>query len=127
LHPLIQYLCFVRGVDERLLTARADVPRLMQTSRVMIAQLDRKAVTAAERSILRTTPRDRAAWLARFFYEPLGPPGFRWPRALGGVAFAAALASLVQRQVSEAIKYPPTYVARMKSMTTPPATEGETR
>src|SRR5262249_15031200 len=48
LHPLIQYLCFVRGADERLLTARADVPRLMQTSVVMIAQLDRKPPTAAE-------------------------------------------------------------------------------
>jgi hypothetical protein len=127
LHPLIQYLCFVRGVDERLLTARADVPRLMQTSVVMSAQLDRKPPTAAERSILRTTPRDRSAWLARFFYEPLGPPGFRWARALGGVVFAAALASLVVRQVSEAVAYHPTYVARMKSLTTPAATEGETR
>jgi hypothetical protein len=126
LHPLIQYLCFLRGVDERLLTARADVPRLMQTSAVMIAQLERKASTAAERSILRTTPRDRAAWLARLFYEPLGPPGFRWARALGGAVFAAALASVAVRQVSDAIAYHPTYVARMKSLTTP-ATEGETR
>jgi hypothetical protein len=127
LHPLIQYLGFERGVDERMLTARADVPRLMHTSRLMSAQLDRKPPTAAERSILRTTPRDRAAWLARFFYEPLGPPGFRWARALGGAVFAAALASLVVRQVSEAIAYHPTYVTRMKSMTTPAAPEGETR
>jgi hypothetical protein len=124
LHPLIQYLCFLRGVDERLLTARADVPRLMQTSAVMIAQLDRKP--AAERSLLRTTPRDRAAWLARLFYEPLGPPGFPWARALGGAVFAAALATVVVRQVSDAIAYHPTYVARMKSLNTP-VTEGETR
>ena len=79
-----------------------------------------------ERVQLSAEPRDRSAWLARFFYEPLGPPGFRWARALGGVVVAAALASLVVRQVSEAIAYHPTYVARMKSLTTP-VTEGETR
>jgi hypothetical protein len=126
MHHLIQYLGFLRGADEKLLTARADAPRLMQTSREMIARMERKAPAAGEHAVLRATPRDRAEWLARIFYEPLAPPRVRWARVVGGVAFAAVLGVLLVRQVNDAIAYHPTYAARMKSIATA-ITQGETR
>jgi hypothetical protein len=126
LHPLIQYLCFVRGGHAELLTARASAPRLMQTSREMVARLAGRPPTAAERSVLRVTPRDRCEWLARVFYEPLSPPRVRWVRIAGGVALAAAFGALLVRYVSDAIAYHPTYAARMQSLATA-ITEGEKR
>jgi hypothetical protein len=126
LHPLIQYLCFARGADAELLTARANAPRLMQTSREMVARLDRTARGAGDRSVLRATTRDRAEWLARVFYEPLSPPRVRWVRVAGGVALAAALGALLVRNVSDAIAYHATYASRMKSLATA-ITEGDKR
>jgi hypothetical protein len=126
LHPLIQYLGFLRGADEKRLTARADAPRLMQASREMIAHLYGKAPARDERGVLHATPRDRAEWLARIFTEPLAPPRVRWARVVGGVAFAAVLGALLIRQVSDAIAYHPTYAARMKLLATA-ANEGESR
>jgi hypothetical protein len=129
-HYLVQYLCLARGVGEELLTARANVPRLVDTSRRMLAQLDGREQAGDARELLGSTSRDRAAWLARIFQGPHAPRRFHWMRLLGGIAVAAALGLLLFRSVSSAIAYHPTYVQRMSAQSSPPspdspATEGE--
>lgn len=119
-HNLIQYLCFARGTDEELLTARANAPRLNEASRKMIKELDVSKPTAEERDVLRTTARDRVAWLARIFLGPIGRRRFRWLRVLGGVALGGVAAALLLRSVQEAVAYHPIYVQRMSGAPSPP-------
>jgi hypothetical protein len=125
LHYLIQYLCLACGAEPDLLTARASVPRLMQTSREMMARVDRKTPAAA-RVIRGAGPRDRAAWLVDNFYGPLAPPGVPWVRALGGAVLVALGAALLFRYASAAVAYHPVYEARMKSQQAA-AMEGQSR
>jgi hypothetical protein len=115
LHPLVQYLSFLAGVDEKLLTARANMPRLITTSRAMLAELDREVPGQEGLAAFRMTTRDRVAWLTRIFHASLAPRRIRWVRVLGGVVLAAVAAFFVVRSVSDAVSYHPTYVERMKS------------
>jgi hypothetical protein len=114
-HHLVQYLCFLRNSDETLLTARANVPRLVETSHEMRARLERDEETALERHTFRATPRYRVVWLTRLFHAPLAPRSFRLMRALATVGLTAVVAVVLVRFVSSAIAYHPAYVARMKS------------
>jgi hypothetical protein len=136
-HHLIQYLCFTRGGDGELLTARANVPRLIETSRLMLARLDAGPPAAGaspgplvaservgDRGVLHRTSRDRAAWLARIFHSPLTPRGFRWVRVLGSVAACVIAGALILRSVREAIAYHPAYLQHMSSELARPS-EGE--
>lgn len=132
-HHLIQYLCFVRGTDEALLTARADEPRLVKASHEMLARIANEANepnaanaanVAGDLDLFRATPRSRVAWLARFFHAPLARPTVRWGRVLGALAFAALAGVFVVRSVRDAIAYHPTYVARMKAQAVRPS-EGD--
>jgi hypothetical protein len=116
-HHLVQYLCFVRGADESLLTARANEPRLVKASHDLLTRLDEEEPTAEERQLFRATPRYRTAWLVRFFHESTSPVArsARWARALLVVAIVASTGFLVVRSVRSAISYHPTYVARIQA------------
>jgi hypothetical protein len=129
LHHLIQYLCYLRGIDDAKLTARANFPRLANTSREMLATLAGKEPTAEERrDVFRATPRDRAEWLTSIFHgQPVGGR-IRWGRLLGSIAFVVIAGVLLVRSVSAAIAYHPVYVERMKSQASKsslPSTAGE--
>ena len=119
----IQYLCIERGVGEELLTARANVPRLLETSRRMLAELDRSQPTDQMRDLFHAS-RDRAAWLARIFQGPVAPRRFQWMRVVGAVAITTLVGALILRSVLDAIAYHPIYVGRMSAKSAPPA-EGE--
>src|SRR5690606_25557571 len=69
-HHLIRYLCFLRGTDEKLLTARADEPRLVKASHAMLVALAGEEAKGGEGHAFRATPRSRVAWLSRFFHAP---------------------------------------------------------
>jgi hypothetical protein len=120
LHHLVQYLCYVRGADEKLLTNRANMPRLIETSRTMLAKLERDEPEAGERDAFRATPRDRADWLTTVFEAGMAPGRVRWGRILVAVAFATLAGFFVVRSIRASIAYHPTYVERMKSTATEP-------
>jgi hypothetical protein len=124
LHHLVQYLCFLRGTGESLLTARADVPRLVGTSRIMVTEVQRSEPSAQERHALNATLRDRVVWLTSVFHGQLFRGRLRWGRVLVGVAVAAVACFLAVQSISQAVAYHPIYVERMKSHDTKYA-EGE--
>jgi hypothetical protein len=122
LHHLIQYLSFARGVGAELLTARANVPRLVETTAQMLALAESAKPPERAGRVLGAPSADRAPWLARVFHGgALARPRFPWMRVLGGVAVAALSVALLVRAVSDAIAYHPTYVQRTSN------TEGGTR
>ena len=125
LHHLVQYLCYVRGADEKLLTSRANMPRLIETSRTMLAKLERDAPKGDERDAFRATPRDRADWLTTVFQAGMAPRRVRWGRVLGAVAFAVVAGFFVVESVRASIAYHPTYVERMKSQAAEPTSQGD--
>jgi hypothetical protein len=115
LHHLIQYLCFLRGADETLLTARANMPRLMQTSRDLLERVDRDRLSAEERDLLRATPRDRVVWLSHFFHETLAPRSSRALRLAVALLVTFTVGGVITVAVRQAIDYHPVYVERMRS------------
>lgn len=124
-HHLIQYLCFVRGTDETLLTARANEPQMVRTSHAMLARIESEEPQASDRhATLDATTRARIAWLARFFHAPLAPRRVAWVRVLSTVLLLVVAGLVVGRWVRDAIAYHPTYVARIKAQAAR-ATEGD--
>lgn len=131
-HHLVQYLCFVQGVGEDLLTARANAPRMIETSRQMLAELDQRASAAPapnegarDNDPLQASSRDRVAWLVRIFQGPIAARRFRWMRLLGAVAAVAAIGFLLFRSVASAMAYHPTYLQRMSAQSAARSTEGD--
>jgi hypothetical protein len=130
-HHLVQYLCFVQGVGEELLTARANAPRMIETSRQMLAELDRRESAAPApkegapgRDALQASSRDRVAWLVRIFQGPIAARRFRWMRLLGAAAVALVIGFLLFRSVASAMAYHPTYLQRMRAQSAR-STEGD--
>jgi hypothetical protein len=115
LHHLVQYLCFLRGTGETLLTARADVPRLAGTSRIMVTEVQRSEPSARELQDFHATPRDRVVWLASIFHGQIFRGRLRWGRVVVALAAAALAGVLAAQSISRAIAYHPIYVERMKS------------
>jgi hypothetical protein len=118
LHPLIQYLAFLRGVDEKQLTARASLPALIHTSSEVLQGLERDPPRDNERSLLAAHPRNRLRWLSQFFYAPLGSRAGRAMRVVGSLAVVLVVGVLVVRAVLNAIEYHPGYLERMQSQET---------
>jgi hypothetical protein len=114
LHHLIQYLFFLRVGEEAPLTARANVPRLMQTSREMVERISRDRLSAEERHLLRATPRERALWLSQSFFAPVTARRSQSLRVLAGIALAVTVGILIVTAVVDAVDYHPTYVERMQ-------------
>jgi hypothetical protein len=100
LHHLIQYRYFQQGGSE-LLTARADVPRLLRSSKEI---LDRARRTQPARSL---------TWLSELFHQPIAGRGDRRTRALAALAVALALFAILGKAAKDASDYHPTYVDRM--------------
>jgi hypothetical protein len=115
LHHLIQYLFFLRGEPASLLTVRANAPRLIQTSKDMLERMDRAAIPAVERQLLRATPRNRLLWMSQFFHARLGRRRDRTFGLVAALAFALLAGAGILFAVREAIDYHPIYVERMKS------------
>jgi hypothetical protein len=115
LHHLVQYLWLLRGTGESLLTARADLPRLAGTSRIMLTEVARSEQSAQERQDFHATPRDRMVWLTSVFHGQLFPGRLRWGRVIVALAVAAAAGVLAAQSISQAVAYHPIYVERMKS------------
>ena len=125
LYPLVQYLCFLRGTHEALLTARADLPHLIETSRVMLTRLEREPPLPSEKDAFRATPRDRAIWLTHVFQGRLVKGRVFWGRVAGATLAALLVGAFAVRSVAEAIAYHPTYERRMKAQAAK-STQGET-
>jgi hypothetical protein len=113
LHPLIQYLAFLRSGADSLMTARANAPQLIQKSKDLIDHLQSKFVPGERQ--MGATGRNRLLWLSQLFHAPLARRGDRVLRAalllfvaiVGGVALFYA--------VREAVDYHPIYVEHMRS------------
>jgi hypothetical protein len=118
LHHLIQFLCFLRDQDESPLTARANVPRLVQTSRDLLEKLSRDRLSPEERHLLRATPRNRVLWLSQFFHAPLTARNIRSVRVLALAAGAVVAGVLIVSAVWDAMDYHPVYVERMQAEAT---------
>jgi hypothetical protein len=121
----------VRDADEAKLTARANEPKLIQTSRDLLERVAKDRLSDEEKQLLRATPRHRLLWLSQFFHAPLAPPSHRSARALGMATLLVAAAALVFTLVRDAIAYHAIYVDRMQSQSddaddddapTPPST-----
>jgi hypothetical protein len=125
LYPLVQYLCFLRGTHEALLTARADVPHMVETARVMLTRLEREPPLPAEKDAFRATPRDRAIWLTHVFQGRLVKGRVFWGRVAGATLAALLVGAFAVRSVADAIAYHPTYERRMKAQAAK-STQGET-
>jgi hypothetical protein len=117
LHPTIQYLDWVRtpGINPHL-TARADGPRFVETSKTILDRVAKEEPKGPDRQLLRPSPRNRMLWLSPFFYAPLTVRPPRWRRALGAVAAVLTVGTIVTLAVQDAIEYHPTYVERMTQM-----------
>jgi hypothetical protein len=113
LHYLVQYLCFVRGTNEKLLTARANLPRLLGASRAMLIHLERGEPSAEERDAFRATPYDRVLWLTSVFHGRRAPRQLRWGRVVVATVVLAASATLAVRSVVDSVRYHPIYVERI--------------
>jgi hypothetical protein len=111
-HHLIQYIDFERGGAVPL-TARADLPQLMRTSKEILERLGKTPRADEDRRVLGATTKNRLVWLSRFFYKPLA---LRAPRRLR-IAVVAAMTLVagifILQAVQEAIDYHPTYVERI--------------
>jgi hypothetical protein len=122
LHHLIQYLAFLKGTDgassPSLLTARADVPRLVHVSKEILDAVGRESgsTTEQDRQLLRATPTSRLLWLSQFFYKPLALRRNRLLRTAFALAFSLAAAALALSGAWNALAYHPTYVERMNRM-----------
>ncbi len=115
LHPLIQYLAFLRGGAEPSLTTRANAPELIQTSKELLEHMDRQAIPTVERQLLAATPRNRLLWLSRLFHAPLAR---RADRALGtavALVLAVVAGGALYVAVRDAFDYHPIYVERMRA------------
>jgi hypothetical protein len=119
LHHLIQYLCFLKGEDESRLTARADMPRLIQTSRDMLERIERDRQTAEERLLLAATPRNRLLWLSQFFHAPLASRSHRLRRAVGVAALLLVVAVGLAAAIRNAVDYHPRYLEHVAEAATP--------
>lgn len=115
LHHLIQYLLHVRDDDSPLLTARAGVPDLLRTSKIILDRAATSMVTAEDRKLLAATPRNRLIWLSRFFHRPLFAERDQRLRRIFAFVFAAAFCALFVRAVDDAFRYHPHYVERMSA------------
>ncbi|MBK7863789.1 MAG: hypothetical protein IPJ65_35325 [Archangiaceae bacterium] len=115
LHPQIQYLHLCRNGSPAVLTARADAPHLVETSKTLLEQLLESSGEEDAR-FLEPTEAHRMLWLAPFFAARLVRGAPRWLRAVALGAVAAALAAVVVTQVLDAVSYRPTYVERMTQM-----------
>jgi hypothetical protein len=113
LHPLIQYLYFSRE-ERELLTARADAPKLMRTSKEILDRLSKDMLRQDER--VRASLKNRMFWLSRFFYGPIEVEEGRWVRRVGAAVLALLLGGFVLRAALEASEYHATYVERMSKM-----------
>lgn len=126
LHHTFQLLSLSRGADPAEATARADAPRLIELSKRLLEGLWSSEPEGADRQLFRPTPRNRALWLAPFFYARLAPRRGRWlTLVLGGAAAAAAL-GLAFVAVRDAMEYRPRYVERMTQLQTM-AAEAQTK
>jgi hypothetical protein len=114
LYHLMQYLCFLRGEDETRLTARASVPRLVETSRGMLERIGERPHDD-EHGLLAAHARNRLLWLSPFFHAPLASRRNRAMRLVGGVTLAVILAILAVTAVRDAVDYHPTYLDRVRS------------
>lgn len=126
LHPLIQYLAFLRGADEKLLTARASLPALIHASSEVLQGLERDPPRDNERSLFAAHPRNRLRWLSQFFYAPLGSRAGRAVRVVGSLAVVLVVGVLIVRAVLNAIEYHPGYLERVQSQETQ-STQGAAR
>jgi hypothetical protein len=114
LHHLIQYLCFLRG-DAAWLTARANAPTLVQTSKELLERMDRAAIPSVDRHLLRATPRNRLLWLSQFFHAPLGSRRDRRLSVVAALLLALLGGAAIFSAVRDAIDYHPIYVERRSS------------
>jgi hypothetical protein len=119
LHHLIQYLAFLRGEDESRLTARADMPRLIQTSRDLLERVELGRSTTEEQLLLAATPRNRLVWLSRFLHAPLAERSHRVRGVLGAAALIVLVAIVLAALVRDAIDYHPRYLAHQAEVATP--------
>jgi hypothetical protein len=115
LHHLIQYLVFLRNHDDAPLTARANVPRLMQTSREQLERLGKDRLSTEERHRLRATPRNRLLWLSQFYHAPFAPLSDRSLRLVGGLVLFLIVGVAMLFAVNNALEYHPTWVERTRS------------
>lgn len=112
LDHLIQYLWVADGGAAEPLTARANAPQLLRTSRELLQALGGRP----SRQLLRATPRTRLERLAACFYSPIAPPPRRRvARVLLALAVALAAFAGVGSAVAEALDYHPVYQERMRA------------
>jgi hypothetical protein len=116
LDALVQYFYVRRGGDPALLTARADAPRLLQTTQRIVAEIEQRPATALEEQSLRATPRSRTLRLVELFYAPIASRGRLRPRLLLGLLALALGGLAVVQATSSAMAYHPVFVERMREM-----------
>ncbi|HEX9100825.1 MAG TPA: hypothetical protein VF997_01410, partial [Polyangia bacterium] len=118
LHHLIQYLCFLRGADEAKLTARANVPGLVHTSRDLLEHIERDRLAPDEKQLFRATPRNRVLWLSQFFHAPLTSRVRRSLRFFALVSLACVAGLLILLAVEDAADYHLIWLERVRSQST---------
>jgi hypothetical protein len=126
LHPLLQYLCFLRGVDEARLTARASVPSLIETSRDLLERMAQEPLRENEHGLLAAHPLNRLRWLSQFFHAKLASRMGSAARVLGGMAVAVILVVWAASAVRNAVDYHSVYLERVRPAATQ-STQGAAR
>jgi len=116
LHPLLQHLHLQRGGDAGVLTARADLPRLIDTSKTLLEGIATTAPAGDEVQLFKPGPRNRMLWLAPFFAARLAPPRARAMKLLAVAGAVLLVAAVAVDQVRTALEYRPVYVDRMTQM-----------
>lgn len=111
---LIQYLSYARSDNPEGLTARADAPRLVRTSHMILKAVAKKEATGIDTQTRRATARNRLVWLSRYFHSPI--PETR-NNLLGVVALLAMLGgavALLAFAVNVSVEYHTIYVERLQ-------------
>lgn len=126
LHHLLQYLSFLRGIDESRLTARANVPRLVHTSRDLFEHLERDRLSLEEKQLFRATPRQRMLWLSPFFHAPLSSRVRSSLRFVALLALAFVTGLFILLAVEDAADYHLIWLERMRSQAAAQSSEGVT-
>ena len=113
---LIQCLDLLKSGKSDLLTARADAPELINTSREILMALAAEETEGVDRQIFRATLKNRLLWLSRFTYAPLQKRRhvlFKAFALVGGLAAAVGFLTFV---IQEAVAYHSIYVARIQTL-----------
>jgi hypothetical protein len=108
----LQYLYYLLTGQEALLTARADVPLLLRTSRIIVRDVASEQPKGKDLHLFRATVRNRLVWLSRFFHVQIPEHRERrlWRLLVGGAVFVVA--ALIAVQVIDALAYHPTWIER---------------